>query len=139
MMRWPARLQVRTKRLARAAEAVLLLEVASALVRLWPRRASAVLVRTFSADVDARAEPELSSEIVHLVERAERLVPRTTCLSRAVASCAMLRRRGIRARIRVGARRDHKGGICAHAWLECGELKDGGDPTTEFAVLSRVA
>jgi hypothetical protein len=102
------------------------------------------LVRTLSADDSAapvaRTEPELPSDVVRAVYRAERYVPRSNCLSRAAASCAMLRRRGVRARIRVGARRDSAGGLRAHAWVECDALGDNG-PTSiaKYAVFSRVA
>jgi hypothetical protein len=143
MTSWHGRLRARTLAVARAAEALLLLEVASRLVSLWPRRAGGILVQALSVDAtqvpDTRVQPELSSAVVHAVERAERYVPRSNCLSRAAASCAMLRRRGVRARMRVGARRDSKGGLRAHAWVECDELQNGPASSAMYAVFSRVA
>jgi Transglutaminase-like superfamily len=143
MMSWHGRLRARTLAAVRAAEALFFLEAASRLVSLWPRRAGGILVQTLSADAsqapDTRFQPELSSAVVHAVERAERYVPRSNCLARAAASCAMLRRRGVRARMRVGARRDSKGGLRAHAWVECDAMQNGPASSAIYAVFSRVA
>ena len=139
-MPWASNLRSRAKHAVQLAEAVLLLTAASKLVRLFPRRASAVLVRALSNGVDIpRVEPALSTDIVRAVQRAERYVPRNSCLSRAVTSCLMLRRRGVRATIRVGARRDMKGGLLAHAWLESGVQRPSIPPPGEYAEFSKVA
>jgi hypothetical protein len=42
------------------------------------------------------------------------------CLPRALATHAMLRRRGIRSRLCLGVAREH-GEVVAHAWVELGE------------------
>ena len=123
----------------RAAEAILLLGAATGLIRFCPRGTSGALVRALSAVPPGQSEPELESAVIGAVEVAERYVPRSSCLSRAVAACAMLRRRGVRARIRLGATRGPNRSIRAHAWLECGGTASSSAPLEEFVVLSRVA
>jgi hypothetical protein len=69
------------------------------------------------ADVAIKA----AREITRLANAAARHLPlRTTCLERALATRRMLRRRGIRAELRIGARKN-AAIFEAHAWLEvCG-------------------
>jgi hypothetical protein len=45
---------------------------------------------------------------------------RNTCLHRSVAGCLVLRRHGVTARVRLGARSD-AGTVAAHAWVEDAE------------------
>jgi hypothetical protein len=49
------------------------------------------------------------------------------CLPRALATHAMLRRRGITSRLCLGVARDRQG-LIAHAWVEIGESKFVLDP-----------
>jgi hypothetical protein len=57
--------------------------------------------------------------VVWAVAQARRAAPGTTCLTRALAAGWMLRRRGQRARLAIGAR-TAEGKLEAHAWLELG-------------------
>jgi transglutaminase superfamily protein len=56
-------------------------------------------------------------DLVAAVDRASRYVPGATCLSQAIALTWMLRRRGIAAVVRLGAR-SQRGAFKAHAWVE---------------------
>lgn len=61
----------------------------------------------------------LSQRVARAVRLARRLAPATRCLAMALAAQAMLARRGLRARLRVGVARDPKDAeIRGHAWLE---------------------
>jgi Transglutaminase-like superfamily len=56
-------------------------------------------------------------DLVAAIDRASRYVPGGTCLPRAIALTWMLRRRGIAAIVRLGAR-SQSGAFKAHAWVE---------------------
>lgn len=59
-----------------------------------------------------------------------------TCLPRALAAHAMLRRRGIASRLCLGVARTGDD-IAAHAWIEVGERKIvGADDTGQFTQLA---
>jgi hypothetical protein len=62
-----------------------------------------------------RRPPERRFE--EAVRRACRLVPSSTCLTRALALSIMLRRSGYHCEVRLGATRDG-GQFLAHAWVE---------------------
>lgn len=66
----------------------------------------------------ASAAPQTAARLTRLVGLAGRISPvASTCLTRALVASALLRRRGIACRLRIGvARRD--GALQAHAWLE---------------------
>jgi hypothetical protein len=55
---------------------------------------------------------------VWAVDAASRLVPGPACLSRALAAQALLERRGHRAELRIGFRREPDGRLAGHAWVE---------------------
>jgi hypothetical protein len=57
-------------------------------------------------------------DIAIAVRRASRLVPGATCLPQALATRAMLKRRGIVSELRIGVARDTRGDVQAHAWVE---------------------
>jgi hypothetical protein len=58
------------------------------------------------------------------------------CLPRALATQAMLRRRGIANRLCLGVARD-SGELAAHAWIEVGNKKIvGGDETRGFTRIA---
>lgn len=72
------------------------------------------------------------------VRRASRLVPQASCLTQALATIMLLRRRGLIGRLRIGVQRDPEGQFRAHAWVElCGRVVIGGSPDglTEFTPL----
>jgi hypothetical protein len=64
-----------------------------------------------------RAAPT-ATELAIAVRRASRLVPGATCLPQALATRAMLTRRGIVSELRIGVARDARGDVQAHAWVE---------------------
>ncbi|HEV2299762.1 MAG TPA: lasso peptide biosynthesis B2 protein [Candidatus Acidoferrales bacterium] len=88
---------------------------------------------------EARAE-------ARMIEAASRHgIARGNCLSRSVALWWLLRRKGINAELRIGARRAGEG-LEAHAWVELGGtiLNDEDDVRESFAIFegplaSRVA
>jgi transglutaminase superfamily protein len=84
------------------------------------RRWSAFLERR-SIDGNAAGNPsqlvEARSITRLLSAAASHLFVRTNCLEQASALCYVLRRRGIPAELRIGARKD-SAGLEAHAWVE---------------------
>jgi Transglutaminase-like superfamily len=85
------------------------------------RRSTAMLMRlaplpngTPLSD-DAEVSPE---EIARLTHATARSLPfASNCLDRSLALCWLLRRRGIAAHLRIGARKDGEQ-LKAHAWVE---------------------
>lgn len=65
---------------------------------------------------------------------ASRYVPRgSNCLVQAVATQAMLARRGRSAQIRIGAAKDNDTQFKAHAWVECeGRIVIGGAGVSQY-------
>ncbi|GAC1658447.1 MAG: hypothetical protein NVS9B1_18350 [Candidatus Dormibacteraceae bacterium] len=82
--------------------------------------------RTFSRLERAGAEGPVPSAVVRAVVAAARRVPYSTCLVEALATQAMLGRRGIGSRVRLGVARAGAG-LEAHAWLEDGAGRPIGD------------
>jgi len=93
--------------------------------------------------------PEAASEIGcmigRMVETVARAMPfRALCLQQAVAARRMLRRRGVRATVYLGVKRNAaarnmagQGGV-AHAWVEVGSQVVNGDKNLgDFAVVAR--
>jgi hypothetical protein len=63
--------------------------------------------------------PRSARDLAATVEHACRLLPgASTCLPDAFAGCALLRREGLPAEVRIGVRREPGGGLRAHAWVE---------------------
>jgi Transglutaminase-like superfamily len=56
------------------------------------------------------------ADVVHAVERAGRYVPGGSCLTQSLALTWLLRKHGVRAETRIGAKHDN--GFLAHAWVE---------------------
>ena len=65
-----------------------------------------------------RAAPP--SEIRWAVLAAARRLPGTRCLPRALALQALLRQAGVASELRIGVAKDPRGGLVAHAWVDCG-------------------
>ena len=53
------------------------------------------------------------------VDAAVGVVPRATCLTRALATQALLVRSGRASTLHLGVRKDEAGRFRSHAWLEC--------------------
>lgn len=84
------------------------------------RRWSGFLERRLVVGNAAASSPQLveARNITRLLSAAaSRLFVRTNCLEQATALCYVLRRRGIAAELRFGARKDFAG-LEAHAWVE---------------------
>jgi hypothetical protein len=74
--------------------------------------------------------------IVWAVGAAGRLVPRTTCLVRALAAQALLARRGHASQLRLGVAGGPGRAFEAHAWLERdGRILIGGPVETRYVPL----
>ena len=74
--------------------------------------------------------------IVWAVGAADRLVPRTTCLVRALAAQALLARRGHASQLRLGVAGGSGRAFEAHAWLERdGRILIGGPVEARYVPL----
>ena len=64
--------------------------------------------------------PDAVARVVRAVQGIGRRLPGMTCLVQALAANAMLSRRGVRARVRIGVRPHARRAVPldAHAWLE---------------------
>jgi hypothetical protein len=70
------------------------------------------------------------------VERVSRLVPAATCLTQALSTHVLLRRRGIPTRLTIGVALDRARGFMAHAWVENqGKIVIGGTRLERFTPL----
>lgn len=58
-----------------------------------------------------------TSGICMAIERAARIIPKTSCLIRAFAAAAMLTKRGYDTELHIGICRGNHGKIDIHAWL----------------------
>jgi hypothetical protein len=78
--------------------------------------------------VGVNAQPRSSiADVTWGITRASQLVPRSTCLTQALAAQALLAREGLPSRLRIGFARDEAGVLRGHAWLECeGQVVVGG-------------
>jgi len=115
-------------------EAVWLLAAAR---RRLQRMAPLPLRRTLEEATPRRGSPGRlpDTQVAVAVARASRLVPRTTCLCRALALETMLRARGAEAEMRLGVRREASGGLIAHAWVETPTATFFADPTERTVPL----
>jgi hypothetical protein len=65
--------------------------------------------------------------IAWAVEKVARIVPRTTCLTQALAVQALLSRIGYASQLSIGVAKDKKGQLVAHAWVKSqGKVVIGG-------------
>jgi len=108
-------------------EAALTLTTAWLALRLVGfRRSSAILGRSTPLPNDPSAKVSSNvgwsslppDEIARLTHATARYLPfASNCLDRSLALCRLLRRRGIAARLRIGARKEGEH-LQAHAWVE---------------------
>lgn len=69
--------------------------------------------------------------LIWAVEKSSRLVPRATCLTRALTLRWLLAQAGESATIAIGVRKDDAGAFKAHAWVvQDGQLLIGGPQET---------
>jgi hypothetical protein len=80
-------------------------------------------------------DPSLPDRVARAVRRVSRVVPGATCLTQALAAQALLERRGLPTRLRIGVR-ERSQAMHAHAWLESGGMTViGGAPAEEWTPL----
>jgi hypothetical protein len=76
--------------------------------------------------------PGLTMErIAGSVLTVSRYVPRSTCLTRALAARALLALKGHASLLQLGVARANRHGIRAHAWVECDGTVVVGGPVSE--------
>lgn len=125
-------------RLPHRERAVLLLGIgtlALARVALWILPFP--LVRRIFAQPKVKAAPYARWQIRWAVQRAQRVVPRATCLPQAIAAESMLLRNGFDAALRLGVMKKPDGSFEAHAWVESGGGIVIGDlPPAEMSALT---
>jgi Transglutaminase-like superfamily len=74
----------------------------------------------------------------HALRHASRLLPRASCLARAIAGACLLRREGHDATLTIGVRFDSDHRLHAHAWLESGgRIVAGGHEPHAHRILLR--
>lgn len=89
---------------------------------------------TRPAPTGGQAAPE---RVAWAVSVASRYIPAATCLTQALATQALLGRRGHRSRLRIGVAKAERGQLEAHAWVELeGNVVIGGaQDIAQYAVL----
>jgi len=100
------------------------------------------LANTFSRktplmEIEGQTRILLCQEIRSAVERMSELLPgKTVCFPRAIATQAMLRRRGVSTTLYYGARDD--GSLSAHVWVQDGDVGVIGMPREgEYSIVAR--
>lgn len=73
------------------------------------------------------------------VHQGSKLVPRATCLTRALALQYLLARAGINSLVRVGVAGHHDGSFEAHAWLVANDRVLIGGDDEEISRFSPIA
>jgi hypothetical protein len=107
------------RRRALALEAAARLTRAALLVRFAPFR---IAVRSGAVPIAKSRGHSSIDDIRWAVDLASRNLPwRIVCFQRGLAMQAMLRRRGIDARLHYGARHDREGALAAHVWVMVGD------------------
>lgn len=119
---------------------VALVAIVSVRVGLWAtsfRRLRSSVERIAPPHGMPDPTPGEADRIGWAIGSAARFVPSATCLPRALAAEAILRRRGHPADLRLGVTRD-EGGVQAHAWVESyGRVVVGDGDLERFAPLVR--
>jgi hypothetical protein len=117
--------------------------LALAFILLWQYRITLSLRgfgdprRACSANAEKPSAPTaLARRISWSVDRAARLVPKPTCLVRAMAGQRMLAMKGYGSEIRVGVRNKADAGFEAHAWLISNDQIVLGGTSTELQRFS---
>ncbi|WP_159077100.1 lasso peptide biosynthesis B2 protein [Halococcoides cellulosivorans] len=123
------------RRAAILGPALVAIVVAGLAVRLWGPARTARLLACRPRRADAAVHPET---VGWAVRTADRVVPRTACLERALAARALCRRYGYAASVDVGCVREGEH-LRAHSWAVCGEYTVVGGDVTAFDRLGRIA
>ena len=123
----------------RLVEAALLLTLMRAAVFLFSFQRIASWLRLVQRSGPSPTRPindDVAAEIGRSVVTAAARIPWSTCLTQTLATAAMLRRRSIPSTLYLGIAKD-KNGICAHAWIRCGDvILTGAKGHERFAIIS---
>ena len=86
------------------------------------------------------APPDSIQAVAWAVAAAAARLPAATCLVRALAADAMLRRRAVRCELRLGVRRADASPVKGHAWVECdgGVIIGAADRQSDYRTLEPV-
>jgi len=94
-------------------------------------------VRRIVARTAGATEQLPVERFVWAVKVASRYLPRTTCLTQALAVQALLARAGHDSRVEIGVAKDAGKPFEAHAWVICGnQVVIGGPEVARFARLT---
>lgn len=103
-------------------------------------RLQRLLARIADTTATAQAHSDYADRAARAVQRASKLVPAATCLTQALATLTLLRRRGLVGRLRIGIQRGTDGAFHAHAWVEFGgRVIIGGTPESLASFTSMPA
>jgi hypothetical protein len=103
---------------------------------LWLRPFAAVRNGLTRYGRPARADSPGIQSVVWAVDAGSRVIPGSTCLSRALVAQALLRRGGHESTLRLGVASSAAAGFEAHAWLEdASGVLIGGQEAAGFTVL----
>lgn len=125
------------KRRLLVAATLLMLAMKLALTLLPYRKLSGLIDRLGRAVSPLGQAPAASPErIAWAVARASCLVPKSTCLTQALAAKVLLERSGHPAQVRVGFGRSEDARLVGHAWVESdGQVVLGGFDLTRYTPL----
>ena len=107
---------------------VLILGTARVALWLLPLKSARRLLARMARPISA--SPPSPERIAWAISRAERVVPRATCLPQALAAESLLYWADHPSVLRIGVVKTDEGRLVAHAWVECegrivvGELRD---------------
>ena len=87
---------------------------------------------------ETTAPPPTARRVAWSVETMSRHTPwESACLAQSIAAKYMLRRRGLPSWLFLGTKKDDRGNLAAHAWLQSGnEIVLGGGDSENFTMLS---
>jgi hypothetical protein len=129
------------RRRALLLQTLCLLSLVRASLSLLPFRVvrAAVMRAGQPSRAGVQAEPEFVEDVVWAIGTASCRVPGASCLTQALATELLLRRRGFPAVLRIGVAEKQGGKVEAHAWIEAeGRVLVGGSESpAHFTVLSR--
>ncbi|MRD46815.1 lasso peptide biosynthesis B2 protein [Caenimonas koreensis] len=117
------------------------LPVAWLLLRVMPFPSIQSHIRNRRVDQAARDSALAPIDLGRLIDMAARTSPvPSTCLTKSVLLCWMLRRRGVAHELIIGVR-PGEAGLQAHAWVECegSPVNDQGDISSRFHPLQYAA
>lgn len=114
--------------------ALVAIVIAGAGVRLWGPARTARVLAWRPRRGDAAVDPATVGRAVRIADRA---VPWTACLERALAARALCRRYGYSASVEVGV--DGGDPFRAHSWVECGDRTLVGGDLEPYDRLGRIA